>query len=182
MAQFRLKQLVWVPTRAERTLDLHCTNMAQLYNKELVQTLPPFDLLTIRRFYWSPNQDACTTPAVFVLLLKGTHIDPSCKCELSRYLGYLDWSALVFASNCDSKLQLFRDLIKISLDTIIRLTFARTSDYTWTMLLGWLLSSRLLSSCSKRRSCQVSLAPFYNHLHCRLSFQWCALGRKHARD
>lgn len=155
MAQFRLKQLVWVPTRGEPTLDLHCN---YFQHASIVQQGTHTNFPTI----WSVWPFHGSTGAQIQIHVqhqqssffysKDTH--PSCKCELSRYLGSLDWSALVFAPNCQSKLQLFCDLVKISLDTIIPLTFARPSNYTWTMLLGCLLSARLLSSCSKRRSCQ----------------------------
>ena len=77
MAQFRLKQLVWVPTRGQQTLDLHC-NYYQHASIVQQRTCTKLSLhlicLTIRWFYWSPNRDVCSTPAVFVLLLKGTHI------------------------------------------------------------------------------------------------------------
>ncbi|EDO26224.1 predicted protein, partial [Nematostella vectensis] len=43
-AQFKLKQLVKVPTRGERTLDLIITNMSQSYDKDQVKTFPPFGL------------------------------------------------------------------------------------------------------------------------------------------
>ena len=42
--QFKLKQLVRVPTRGNQTLDLILTNMPHVYNKDLVQTFPPFGL------------------------------------------------------------------------------------------------------------------------------------------
>lgn len=42
--QFKLKQLVRVPTRGDRTLDLILANVPQVYNKDLVQTFPPFGL------------------------------------------------------------------------------------------------------------------------------------------
>ena len=42
--QFKLKQLVRVPTRGNQTLDLILTNMPHVYNKYLVQTFPPFGL------------------------------------------------------------------------------------------------------------------------------------------
>ena len=127
--------------------------MPQLYDKELIQTFPPFDLSDHSMVLLEPKSRYMrNTSSLRSFTQRDTH--PSCKCEVNRYLDSLDWSALVFAPNCQSKFQLFCDLVKISLDTIIPLTFARPSNYTWTMLLGWLLSARLLSSCSKRRSCQ----------------------------
>ena len=44
LLQFKLKQLVRVPTRGDSTLDLIITNMPQLYNKNQVLTFPPFGL------------------------------------------------------------------------------------------------------------------------------------------
>ena len=155
MAQFRLKQLVWVPTRGQQTLDLHCNyyQHASIVQQRTCTNFPsiwsvwPFDGSTGAQIEMCAQHQQS-------LFFYSKGLTSYCKCELSRYLGSLDWSALVFAPNCDSKLQLFCDLVKISLDTIIPLTFARPSNYMWTMLLGWLLSARLLSSCSKRRSCQ----------------------------
>ena len=103
--------------------------MLQLYNKELIQTFPPFDLSDHSMVLLEPKSRYMrNTSSLRSFTQRDTH--PSCKCELSRYLGSLDWSALVFAPNCQSKLQLFCDLVKISLDTIIPLTFARPSNYT----------------------------------------------------
>ena len=42
--QFKLKQLVRISTRGNQTLDLILTNMPHVYNKDLVQTFPPFGL------------------------------------------------------------------------------------------------------------------------------------------
>ena len=44
LAQFKMKEMVCVPTRAEQTLDLIITNLPQLYGKESVKNVPPFAL------------------------------------------------------------------------------------------------------------------------------------------
>ena len=106
-------------------------NMLQylLYDKELIQTFPPFDLSDHSMVLLEPKSRYMrNTSSLRSFTQRDTH--PSCKCEVSRYLDSLDWSALVFAPNCPSKFQLFCDLVKISLDTIIPLTFARPSNYT----------------------------------------------------
>ena len=104
--------------------------MLQLYDKELIQTFPPFDLSDHSMVLLEPKSRYMrNTSSLRSFTQRDTQ--PTCKCELSRYLGSLDWSAPVFAPNCQSKLQLFCDLVKISLDTIIPLTFARPSNYTW---------------------------------------------------
>ena len=77
MAQFRLKQLVWVPTRGEPTLDLHCNyyQHASIVRQGTHTNFPTiWSVWPFHGSYWSPNPDTCATPAVFVLLLKGTHI------------------------------------------------------------------------------------------------------------
>lgn len=103
--------------------------MLQLYDKELIQTFPPFDLSDHSMVLLEPKSRCMrNTSSLRSFTQRDTH--PSCKCKLSRYLGSLDWSALVFAPNCQSKLQLFCDLVKISLDTIIPLQILQDHQIT----------------------------------------------------
>ena len=64
LMQFKLKQLVNFPTRGERTLDLIITNMPQLCDKNMVQSFPPFGLLSIQCCCCSPKRDLYKAVAV----------------------------------------------------------------------------------------------------------------------
>ena len=44
LVQFSVKQLVLLPTRTERILDLIITNIPQFYGKDTLLTYPPFGL------------------------------------------------------------------------------------------------------------------------------------------
>ena len=65
--QFKLKQLVRVPTRGNQTLDLILTNMPHVCNKDLVQTFPPLGLSDHLVGSLEPSQGAGTTLVVVVL-------------------------------------------------------------------------------------------------------------------
>ena len=120
LAQFKLKQLVRVPTRIERTLDLIITNMTQLYDKDLVKTFSPTGLSDHSVVLLQPKpRSARSTSSCRLSTRRDTR--PSRKCEFGRYLGSVDWSTLDSAPDCDSKLQMFNELVKIGLDTIMPL-------------------------------------------------------------
>lgn len=84
--------------------------MSRVYKQYLVQTFPPFGLSDHLVVLLEPkprsmgNISSCRS---------FTHRDTraSCKCELSRYFGSIDWFIL------DS----LQDLVSISLDTIMPL-------------------------------------------------------------
>lgn len=81
------------------------------------------------------------------------------KCDLGRYLGSIDWSVVDSATNCcESKLQLFQDLVKIGLDNILALkTFKiHVNDAPWVTaefkatlsVIGFVVTSLIVSgSC-----------------------------------
>ena len=116
--QFKLKQLVCVPTRGDQTLDLILTNMPHVYNKDLVQTLPPFGLSDHLVVLLEPMpRIKRNTSSRRSFTRRDTRA--SRKCELGRYLGSIDWSILDCFPDCESKLHFFQDLVKIGLDTIM---------------------------------------------------------------
>ena len=118
--QFKLKQLVRVPTRGNQTLDLILTNMPHVYNKDLVQTFPPFGLSDHLVVSLEPKpRSRHNTGSRRSFTRRDTRA--SRKCELGRYFGSIDWSILDSVQDCESKLQLFQDLVKIGLDTIMPL-------------------------------------------------------------
>ena len=107
LAQFKLRQLVRVPTRGERTLDLIITNTPQLYDKDFVQTFPPFGLLDHSVVLLRPKPRTVRTSSCRTITRRDTR--PS-----RRYLGSADWSMLDSVQGCENKLQLFFDLVKIA--------------------------------------------------------------------
>ena len=64
---------------------------------------------------------------------KNRQIILTIKCELGRYFGSIDWSILDSVQDCESKLQLFQDLVKIGLDTIMPLKTVKlqVNDPPW---------------------------------------------------
>lgn len=112
LTQFELRQLVRVPTRDDQTLDLIITNVSQLCNKDRVQTFSPFGLSDHFVVLLEPNlksmRNTCSGRS---LARRDTR--PSRKCELGSYLGSIDWSVLDSAADCESKPQLFQDVVKI---------------------------------------------------------------------
>ena len=130
--QFKLTQLVRVPTRGDQTLDLIITHMPHFYNKDLVQTFSPFGLSAHFVVLLEPNlRSMRNTSNHRSLTRRDTH--PSRKRELGRYLCSIDWSVLDSAPDCESKLQLFQDLVKIGLDTIMPLKTIKlhVNDAPW---------------------------------------------------
>ena len=115
-----------VPTRGDQTLDLIITHMPHFYNKDLVQTFSPFGLSAHFVVLLEPNlRSMRNTSNHRSLTRRDTH--PSRKRELGRYLGSIDWSVLDSAPDCESKLQLFQDLVKIGLNTIMPLKTIKLS-------------------------------------------------------
>ena len=117
---FKLKQLVRVPTRGDQTLDLTITNMSQFCNKDLIQTFSPSGLSDHFVVLLEPKlrsmRNTCSRRS---LTRRDTR--PSRKCDPGTYLGSIDSSVLDSVPDCESKLQLFHDLVKIGLDTIMPL-------------------------------------------------------------
>ena len=120
LTQFKLKQLVRVPTRGDQTLDLILTNMPQVYNEDLVQTFPPFGLSDHVVVLLEPKP-RCMRNTSSRRCITRRDTRERRKCELGRYFGSIDWSILKSLPDCESKLRLFHDLVKSGLDTIMPL-------------------------------------------------------------
>ena len=121
-----------VPTRGNQTLDLILSNMPHVYNKDLVQTFPPFDLSVHLVVSLEPKpRSRHNTGSRRCFTRRDTRA--SRKCELGRYFGSIDWSILDSVQDCESKLQLFQDLVKIGLDTIMPLKTVKlhVNDPPW---------------------------------------------------
>ena len=119
LKQFKLKQLVRGPTRGERTLDLIITNMPQLYDKNLLQSFPPFGLSDHSVLLLQPKPRTVQSRSRRSVTRRDTRL--SRRHELGRYLSSIDWSFLDSVTGCESKFQLFLDLVKTGLDTIMPL-------------------------------------------------------------
>jgi len=130
--QFKLKQLVHVSTRGNQTLDLILTNMPHVYNKDLGQTFPPFGLSDHLVVLLEPKQRNKQNTSSRRSFTR-TDTRASRKRGLGRYFGSIDWSILDSAHECESKLQLFHNLVKIGLDTIMPLKTFRlhVNDPPW---------------------------------------------------
>ena len=101
-------------------LEVIITNMTQIYDKDLVKTFSPFGLLDHSVVLLPPKpRSARSTNSCRLSTRRDTR--PSSKCELGRYLGSVDWSTLDSVSDCDIKLQMFNESVKIGLDTIMPL-------------------------------------------------------------
>ena len=132
LLQFKLKQLVRVPTRGDSTLDLIITNMRQLYNKNQVQTFPPFGLSDHNVVLLPPtSRPSRDTSSRRTMTRRDTR--PSRKLELGRFLNSIDWSVLNSSAECNNKLRLFSDLVKTGLDTIMPFKSIRlhVNDAPW---------------------------------------------------
>ncbi|XP_068707894.1 uncharacterized protein [Montipora foliosa] len=118
LLQFKLKQLVRVPTRGDSMLDLIITNMPQLYNKNQVLTFPPFGLSDHNVVLLPPtSRPSRDTSSRRTMTRRDTR--PSRKLELGRFLSSIDWSVLNSSADCNNKLRLFSDLVKTGLDIIM---------------------------------------------------------------
>ena len=130
--QFRLKQLVNKPTRGKWILDLVLTNLPLLYDKNSVQTLPPFGLsdhnVVILRPKTRPVREGSSRKQI---LRRGTRA--SRKLELGRYFCGIDWSLVECTQSCAAKIQLFTDVVKTGLDTImpVKKSKIHTRDAPW---------------------------------------------------
>ena len=131
-AQFRLRQLVNKPTRGDQILDLVLTNQPDLYDINSVQILPPFGLSDHNVVIVHPTTRAPREgPSRRTLSKRDTRA--SRKSELGRFLASIDWSVVSEASNCEAKLVLFTDFIKIGLDHLMPVKHVRLhlNDPPW---------------------------------------------------
>ena len=130
-AQFRMKQLVRVPTRGDQILDLILTNLPHLYDKNSVEMCPPFGLSDHNVIMVYPKNRLPQAFSRRSMSKRDTR--HSKRNELGRYLCNCDWSILNSLTNCEEKVQLFADLIRIGLDNIMPLqTFKlHVNDQPW---------------------------------------------------
>lgn len=131
LPQFRMRQLVRVPTRGDQTLDLILTNLPHLYDKNSVETCPPFGLSDHNVVLLHPKNRPSVVSSRRTVSKRDTRRNR--KNELGRYLSSCDWSILDSLTNCDEKVTLFTDLIRIGLDCIMPLqTFKlHINDQPW---------------------------------------------------
>ena len=96
------------PTRSERTLDLVLTDLPYLYDKNPVQTLPPFGLsdhnVVILRPITRPVKEGSLRKQI-----SRRDTRASRKLELGRYNCGIDWSLVERTQGCTAKLQLLTD-------------------------------------------------------------------------
>ena len=129
---FRLKQLVNKPTRGERILDLVLTNIPHLYDKNSVQTLPPFGLsdhnVVILRPKTRPVREGSSRKQI---LRRDTRA--SRKLKHGCYFCGIDWSLVEYMQSCTAKLQQFTDVVKTGLDTMmhVKKSTIHTRDAPW---------------------------------------------------
>ena len=98
--QFKLKQIVDKPTEGDKILDLVLTNLSHLYDKDAVNTLPPFGLSDHNVVLVRPKQrQPREGPSRKVFIRRDTR--PSRKAELGRYFSIIDWSTLDSAPTSD---------------------------------------------------------------------------------
>ena len=91
-----------------------------MYNKDLVQTFPPFGLSDhLVVLLESKPRSRHNTSSRRSFTRRVTRA--SRKRGLGRYFGSIDWSILDSVQDYESKLQLFQDFVKIGIDTIIPL-------------------------------------------------------------
>ncbi len=87
--QFKMKQLVRSPARGDRILDLILTNLAQLYDRNSVQVLPPFGLSDHNVVLLHPKvRSPKEGPRKKVITKRDTRT--SRKLELGRYLNSIN--------------------------------------------------------------------------------------------
>ena len=106
--------------------------MPHVYNKDLAQTFPPFGLSDHLVVLLEPKpRSRHNTSSRRSFTRRDTRASP--KHGLGRYFGSIDWSILDSVQDCEWKLQLFHDLVKIGLDTIMPLeTFKlHVNDPPW---------------------------------------------------
>lgn len=117
--QFRMKQLVNLPTRADQTLDLILTNFHQFYAKNSLSIFPPFGLSDHNVVVLNPSERPTSPNGKKVVIRRDTR--SSRKKELGRYLSAIDWDIIQHENNCEGKEKLFRTIIKTGMDLLMPL-------------------------------------------------------------
>ena len=128
-----MKQLVRVPTKGDQILDLMLTNLPHLYDKNSVEMCPPFGLSDHNLIILHPKNRLPQGSSRRSVRKRDTRY--SKRNELGRYLSYCDWSILNSLTNCEGKVQLFAELIRIGLDNIMRMPLqtlkVHVNDQPW---------------------------------------------------
>lgn len=112
---FKLKQLVKSATRGQAILDLILTNMSQYFSSPEIS--PPFGLSDHNTVLLKP--EARVTGQSTRKLITVRDMRDSRKMSLGRYLGNVDWSIMNSCSDCDGKLAVFEELVKIGFNHIM---------------------------------------------------------------
>ena len=90
LVQFSVKQLVLLPTRTERILDLIITNIPQFYGKDTLVTYPPFGLSDHNVAALHAKERLPNTLCLPTVTKRDTRLGKNN--ELGRYLSVIDWS------------------------------------------------------------------------------------------
>ena len=119
------------PTRGKRTLDLVITNLAELYDKNSVNILPPFGLSDHNVVVLHPKARG-TRGGPSRKLVSRRDTRESKRRELERYLCSIHWSAFD-SGDCKSKAQLLEAFVRIGLDIIMPIKHSKdhVDDQPW---------------------------------------------------
>ena len=112
-----MKQLVKTNTRGNNILDLIITNIPQYYQKDSLQSFPPFGL-SDHNVLLLVLKDRPTSANRRKTILK-RNLSVARKNELGRYLSSINGDIIDLGKTCDEKLSLLEDIIKIGLDFIM---------------------------------------------------------------
>ena len=122
----------------DQILDLVLTNLPDMYDKNGVQTLPPFNLVcqtTIHNVVvMRPKTRAPKdSPNRKTLLKRDTRATSSRKSELGRFFSSIDWAVADYAPDWETKLALFIGTVRNGLDHIMATKRIRlhTDDPSW---------------------------------------------------
>ena len=135
LVQFKMKQLVRVPTRRDQILDLIITNLPHLYENNSVEMRPPFGLSNHNVIMLHPKNRPPLASSRRTMRKRDTR--SSRRNELGSYLSSCDWSILNSLTTSEDKIKLFADLISFGLDSIMPL---KLLNYTLMINRGSLLS------------------------------------------
>ena len=124
-----MKQLV--RTRCDQILDLIITSLPNLYENNSVEMRPPFGLSDHNVIMLHPKSRSPLASSRRTVRKRDTQ--SSRRNDLFRCLSSCDWSILNSLTNCEEKIKLFADLIRIELDSIMPLkTFKlHINDQQW---------------------------------------------------
>ena len=142
LRQFRLKQLVKVPTRNNATLDLLLTNLHEHY--ELSQAFPPFGLSDHNTIVFTPKVKDCNTRRKKMIIKRDRRA--SHRAELGRYLSSINWVSILADKNCENMWNIFHNVVLTGLDLLMPTKEIKISvdDVPW-------MNHRLKSLIKKRQ-------------------------------